>query len=238
MAERQRVFVVTAHPDDMEILCGGTVAKYRERGDEVTLCHACTGHLGHMEIPPEELVRIRWEEADAAARIAGIGHLTLGFGDLQVVETEEAVVKLAGMIREVRPTVIITHDPADYMPDHADLASIVLKASFVATLPQYDGVEGEYWALVPPLYYMDTIMGVGFQPEEYVDITGTFDTKLRMLDCHVSQVKWLKDHDGIDVLDNVETISRYRGLQCGVRYAEAFRRHRTWPRVTPERLLP
>jgi len=238
MADRVRVLVVSAHPDDMEIVCGGTVARCAARGDEVTVCHACTGHLGHMVIPPDELVAMRWNEAEEAAKIAGIRHLSLGLPDLGVAETTDVILQLAGMVRDVRPTVIITHDPNDYMPDHSDLAHPVLKASFIATLPNYQGVAGKAYPVVPPVYFMDTMMGVGFLPEEYVDITETFEVKRAMLECHKSQVEWLRDHDGIDVVENMRICSLYRGLQCGVRYAEAFRRHRTWPRATPERLLP
>jgi len=238
MAEKARVLVVTAHPDDMEILCGGTVARYSGRGDEVTVCHACTGHLGHMVIEPEKLVPMRWDEAEQASSIAGARHLSLGLPDLGVVESEEVMTHLAGIMRDVRPTVVITHDPNDYMPDHADLAHLVLKASFIATLPQYKGVPGELYPVVPPVYFMDTLMGVGFVPEEYVDITDAFDVKRAMLECHRSQVDWLRDHDHIDVVENMRICARYRGLQCGVKYAEGFRRHRVWPRITPGRLLP
>ena len=238
MAKAMRVLVVTAHPDDMEILCGGTVARYVARGDEVTVCHACNGHLGHVQIPPEELVRIRWDEAEASARLLGIHHHTLGLPDLGLAETPDALAKLASLIRKVRPTVIITHDPDDYMPDHSDLAHLVLKASFIATLPHYEGLEGEVYPVVPPVYFMDTVMGIGFVPEEYVDITDTFETKRQMLECHASQVQWLRDHDNIDVVEHMRICARYRGLQCGVEYAEGFRRYRIWPRMTPERLLP
>lgn len=232
------VLIVTAHPDDMEILCAGTAVRCALRGDSVTICHACTGSLGHMVMPPEELVPIRWEEAEKAAKIAGLRHETLGLPDLQVTERDEVVCLLASLIRDVRPDVIITHDPNDYMPDHSDLAHLVLKSSFVATLPHHEHVDGECFAVVSPVFFMDTVMGVGFVPEEYVDITDVFDTKKAMLACHASQVDWLRDHDGIDVIENMRVCAQYRGLQCGKKYAEAFRVNRTWPRVTTERLLP
>ncbi len=238
MARKVRVLAVTAHPDDMEILCGGTLAKYAARGDDVTICHACNGNKGHVEIPPEKLVEIRWAEADKAARIIGARHASLGIPDLGVAENPEVLAELASVIREVRPTVIFTHDPEDYMPDHSDLGRIVLKASFVATLPQEEGLRGKVYSVVPPVYFLDTIMGVGFVPEEYVDVTDHFDEKRRMLKCHKSQVEWLRDHDGIDVVEDMTICSRYRGLQCGVKYAEAFRRHRVWQRSAPGRLLP
>ena len=85
---------------------------------------------------------------------------------------------------------------------------------------------------------MDTLAGLGFSPTEWVDIGDFFDTKIRMLSQHQSQVKWLKDHDNIDVIEFVTTAARYRGIQAGVQYAEGFVRVLQWPRASAERLLP
>ena len=85
---------------------------------------------------------------------------------------------------------------------------------------------------------MDTLAGVNFNPTMYVDVTDTIDLKLKMLECHESQVVWMRDHDGIDFPDMVKTCSRYRGYQCGVKYAEGFRCLRADLRQTTKRLLP
>ena len=73
---------------------------------------------------------------------------------------------------------------------------------------------------------------------EYVDISEFIDLKLEMLNCHESQIVWMRDHDNIDFPDMVKTCSRYRGYQCGVKYAEGFRRCNTGLRNTTKRLLP
>lgn len=85
---------------------------------------------------------------------------------------------------------------------------------------------------------MDHCFGIDFNPEIYVDITQTFDVKMEMLACHRSQASWLTNHFGMAMQDDVEVFSRFRGLQCGVRYAEGFRQLRIYPRATTERLLP
>ena len=85
---------------------------------------------------------------------------------------------------------------------------------------------------------MDTLAGLNFQPTEYVDITDELELKLEMLECHESQLKWMRDHDNIDFAEFVRTCSRFRGLQCGVQYAEAFTQAYAWPKVKPVRLLP
>jgi len=85
---------------------------------------------------------------------------------------------------------------------------------------------------------MDTLAGIGFIPTEYVDISDVMDLKLEALACHESQIKWMRDHDGIDFLDFVRTCNKYRGLQASVSYAEGFRQYAGWPRFKTSRLLP
>jgi hypothetical protein len=62
--------------------------------------------------------------------------------------------------------------------------------------------------------------------------------KEKMLRCHESQYTWLKEHDNIDYVEFMKTISSFRGMQCGVKYAEAFRQYMAWGRLKPQRILP
>jgi LmbE family N-acetylglucosaminyl deacetylase len=114
---------------------------------------------------------------------------------------------------------------------------IAFDASFIATLP-HTKTEHPHHDKVTPIYYMDTVAGVSFEPEEYVDVTDSFDTKIEMLKKHSSQVRWLRNHDKIDIVEFVETVARFRGLQCGVRCAEAFSHVHAWPRNPTKRYLP
>ena len=236
-----RVLAVGAHPDDLEILCAGTLARYKQAGHEVIMAHACNGDCGHFVIPPEELARQRAAEARAAAEILGAEVLTIpdmGVGDLRGDDVK-ARMAMVDIIRMARPDVIITHGPEDYMPDHVAVSELVFFASFLATVPHWKTERDlPHHDKVAPIYYMDTLAGVGFTPEEYVDITDTIDIKIRMLECHESQMTWMREHDKIDMAEFVTSVARFRGLQCGVRYAEGFRRLRVYPRMTPDRLLP
>ena len=72
---------------------------------------------------------------------------------------------------------------------------------------------------------MDTPTGIGFSPTEYVDITRFMDQKREIIRCHASQLEWVKEHDGMDLLWAAEVMAEFRGMQCGVEYAEGFRRH-------------
>lgn len=233
-----RVLAVSAHPDDIELLCAGTLLRFANEGDETTICHVTTGNKGSYEIGPDELARIRVTEARAAAALAGAEHRTLGYGDGEVnaasVEQRDAVVRL---LREVRPDLIITHYPDDYQVDHNEVARLVFDASFYASVPNY--LPGDLKATaVTPIYYMEPIGGYEFEPTEWVDITTVMDRKIEMLRQHASQLTWLTDHDGDDPVERMVTTSRFRGLQAGVRYAEAFRQCTRWMRPQPRRLLP
>lgn len=230
------VLAIGCHPDDIEISCSGTLAKCVKRGDKVTVCHVANGNMGHEIISPEELREIRANEAKSAGALAGIEVVTLDIGDLLPngcsTEQRDMVVEL---IKKVQPDFIITHSPTDYMPDHREVSKLVFDASFAASVPHY-GAPGK--AAVVPIYYMDNLAGMNFNPTEYVDISDEIELKINMLECHESQLKWMRDHDKIDFAEFVRTCSRFRGIQCGVQYAEAFCQELVWPKVLPKRLLP
>ena len=230
------VLAIGCHPDDIEISCCGTLAKCVKRGDKVTVCHVANGNMGHEIIKPEELRVMRAAEAKAAGALAGIEVVTLDIGDLLPNGSDkDQRDKMIALIRKCQPDFIITHSPTDYMPDHREVSKLVFDASFAASVPQY-GTGGK--AAVVPVYYMDNLAGMNFNPTEYVDITDEIELKIEMLECHESQLKWMRDHDHIDFADFVRTCSKFRGLQCGVDYAEAFTQEYVWPKVVTKRLLP
>jgi LmbE family N-acetylglucosaminyl deacetylase len=233
------VLVVGCHPDDIEIGCGGTIARFAQEGHTVFLCHVANGNMGHTEIMPEALRQIRLAEAqEAGKQLGAVEVATLDLSDLQVrSDNPENIRKMVDVIRHAQPDVIITHDPNDYMTDHIEVSKLVFDASFTASIPHFNTrISGV--AKITPIYYMDTVAGINFIPTEYVDVSTTIETKLTALACHQSQIRWLKEHDGIDFLDFVRTVSKFRGLQSNAAYAEGFRQCATWPRLTTQRLLP
>ena len=230
------VLAIGCHPDDIEISCCGTLAKCVKRGDKVTVCHVANGNMGHEIISPEELREIRIGEAKKAGSLAGIEVVTLDIGDLLPNGCDiEQRDKLVELIKKVQPDFIITHSPTDYMPDHLAVSKLVFDASFAASVPHY-GAPGK--AAVVPIFYMDNLAGMNFNPTEYVDISDEIELKIQMLECHESQLKWMRDHDHIDFAEFVRTCSRFRGIQCGTQYAEAFCQELVWPKVVAKRLLP
>ena len=232
------ILTVGCHPDDLEIACGGTIAKYAKSGHKVFMCRVANGNMGHKIIQPAELAAIRKAEAEKSAAVLGAEPLTIDAGDLTVSRFDErAVDKMIDIIRYTKPDFIITHNTEDYMQDHIETEKLVFNASFSASITHRLTEYGAFNA-IPPIMHMDTLAGMNFIPTEYVDISDTIEKKIEALACHESQIAWMREHDKIDFLEFVRTCSKYRGLQCGAAYAEGFRPCINWPRMAAKRLLP
>lgn len=233
-----RVLALLAHPDDMELCCSGTLIKYKKQGHDVIACHACNGNMGHMVIMPPELREIRINEAKKAGAMAGFEMMTADFGDLTTNAADLSQQKeIIRIIRYANPDVIITHNPEDYMVDHVELSRLVFNVSFAASCPHFKPELGPA-SKVTPIYYVENDNGLNFVPTHYVDITEEMELKEQMLRCHESQLVWLRDHDGVDVVADQRTRARFRGIQCGVQYAEGFRQLIADQRMRADRMLP
>ena len=232
------VLGIGCHPDDLEIGCGGTLAKYAKQGHKVFMCHIANGNMGHKLIMPDELNKIRTKEAEDAAKTLGAESISLDIGDAYVeAGNKELRNKLTEVVRKTKADIILTQNPLDYMRDHEQTSYLAQDASFMTTIPHL--IEGSQSTdNFPPVFYMDTLAGINFIPTEYVDITEEIEQKLESVACHKSQVVWMKEHDGIDFLDFLRTCNKYRGLQSNCLYAEAFRQYAAWPRFVTRRLLP
>ena len=233
------ILAIGCHPDDLEIGCGGTLIKYVMEGHKVSMCTIANGEMGHAVIMPEELRKIRRKESEAAAKVIGADFFCIDdVGDGQVEASDKEVrLRLIEIMRKTKPDAIITHNTDDYMRDHIQTSAMAYDASFISTVPHVF-TESEATTGLPAVFYMDTLAGIGFIPTEYVDISDFIEQKLEALACHESQIKWMLDHDKIDFLDFVRTCSKYRGLQCGVAYAEGFKQYAGWPRFRTKRMLP
>ena len=231
-----RVLVVGAHPDDAEFYCGGTIAKCVNRGDDVYIAVVTDGSRG-SDTNEKEATATRHAEATAAAGLVGAKLIWLGLRDASLLYTEENRLKIVGAFREANPDVVLTHSPDDYHPDHVNTGRMASDASILGSLKLIDSPYPPM-STVPCVYYMDHCTGVGFNPDTYVDITDTFNTKQEMLRCHNSQVSWLQEQFGMSVLDDVEIMSKFRGMQCRKAYAEGFVQMKAYPRIGAQRLQP
>ena len=228
---------VTAHPDDAEILCAGTMIEYVRKGHKVTFVIATNGEVGSPTLSRDEIARVRHEEAKEGARIVGADLIWLGYPDEFLFDTRETRLTFIDALRKCRPDVVFTHYRDYYNCDHNAVHTIANDVSIHLTIKNIPTDQPPAESN-PYTYFMDTIMGKGFEPEEYVDITDVFEQKREALLAHKSQYTWLKEFSDVDYADMMETQARFRGYQAGVKYAEAFIGVKTYPRVTARSLLP
>lgn len=227
------VLTLMAHPDDAEFLCGGTLALLAQRGWSIHLATATAGDCGSSTLGPEEIAAIRRQEARAAASLLGGTFHCLERSDLQVRYDAETLVAACGLLRAVRPRLLITHSPTDYMVDHEQISLVARAAAFNAPIPNAPAPLGSRpLQAIPHLYYADPVEGKNnfgeyVAPGLLIDVSTTLETKLGMLACHASQREWLRSHHGMDdYLENARRWSRARGGLAGCAYAEGFRQHR------------
>lgn len=232
-----RVLAVGAHPDDLELLCGGTLARYAQRGDHVTMAVATNGEAGSSTLSKAEIADIRRQEAEASAAVIGAEFIWMNYPDEFLFSNEDTRLNFLNLVRKARPDVILAHAPSDYHPDHRTSGQILWDIRIMTTVPNLV-TEEPPCVKIPEIYYMDTIAGISFVPETYVDISDTFELKKKMLACHKSQSRWLEDQYEMNYMQFIEYISRFRGIQCGARYAECFQSSPTWPKRLQAPLLP
>jgi LmbE family N-acetylglucosaminyl deacetylase len=233
-ASPPRILAIHAHPDDIEFQCAGTLALLKQKGCEIVTATMTAGDLGTAEYDRETIARIRRDEARQSAELLGAGYMCLEFGDLCIQVDNEGRRRVTECIRRARPDIVITAPPVDYHTDHEATSKLVRDACFAASVPLF---KTEQWdpapatAHIPHLYYVDALEGVDWfgqtVPYDFiVDISTTFDLKLKMLACHDSQRAWLRRQHGVDeYLDSCRRWAGERGKTIGAQYGEAFRQH-------------
>ncbi len=223
-----RALAVFAHPDDPDVACGGTLKAWSDAGCQVHVCVCAEGDKGSLDpaARPPEVARRRRAEVEASGRVLGVsGHHWLGFadGDLDRDGGRTILAALVGLIRALRPEVVIGADPTAVFfgqhyvnhRDHRAVGWAVLDAvSPAAANPHYFPDAG-------PAHAVATLLLTGtLEADCWVDVTATIEAKAAAVACHASQVgeggEWLR------------TVVRQRaeeaGRQANVGFAEAYRR--------------
>lgn len=235
------ILAIGAHPDDVELNCAGTLAKCAARGDRIVIATATDGRVGSAVMTKEETIRVRAREAAASAAIIGAEYISLGYEDEMFFEDREARLRFIDLVRYAQADVILTHNPKDYNPDHELTSKIINDICIMIPVAKIE-TENPPCPKMPSIFYFEPVYGFEFVPSDYVDITDFYETKRRMLECHKSQRQWLSDNQQSKSMDDpfeqIRITAEYRGMQSGVRYAEAFRRARVAHRMTCDRLLP
>ena len=220
------VLVVSAHPDDIEFSCAGSVAKWVDEGAQVTYCIVTDGSTGTADpgLAGAPLADIRREESLQAAKVVGVDDVVfLGYRDGYVEPTLDLRRDIARVFRRAQPNRLVVMDPSPLPggwfvnhPDHRAVGQATLDVTVTAgTTPGHfpelleEGLEP--WRGLREIY----VAGPG-GGEFAVDVTSTVDRKIEALRCHVSQIgEW-------DVEPMIRGWTRENGKQHGFEYAELF----------------
>ena len=219
-----------SHPDDVEMMCSGTLSLFGKAGWEVHIATMTPGDKGTAELSREEISRKRRAEAARAADLIGAQYHCLELEDLYIVYDRNSINKATALIRSIKPSVVFTSSPNDYMNDH-ELTSLIVQAACFASGVKNMEVDAPPYEPVPYLYYSDPmegkdIFGKSVIPSMYVNISGEIEVKEKMLANHESQRNWLLTHHKVDeYILAMKRFARQRGLEAGAEYAEGFRQH-------------
>ena len=238
------ILAIGAHPDDIETMCAGTLAKYAAQGHKVFLATATSGNIGSATHTMEEIAAIRKQEAANSAAIIGAEYLCLDYDDEMFYETKEVRLAFINLVRYCKADVILTHSLHDYNPDHMLTSKIVNDIAVMIPIAHLK-TESEPYDVIPSIWMFEPAASMGFQPTDYVDITDFYETKMKMLGCMESQKAWMAANyaslrdDEERFFDTIRITSEFRGMQAGCKYAEGFVRALDGYRTRmPERVLP
>lgn len=224
-----KIMAFEAHPDDIDFYCAGTLAKYRKLGCEVGVAVSTMGEIGSSTMEKEDVAKLRESEARKSAAVLGAEFFWMGYPDEFLFNSADVRLNFIETIRKFRPDIIITSDKdTDYHPDHTTTGQIIWDTHVMVTIPHIE-TDSPACDKIPEIYFMDNIMGINFHPEFYVDITDEWETKMSMISCHKSQESWMMDMYGVTNAEFAQTHARYRGFQSGCKYAECFRKPKSFP---------
>ncbi len=232
---KPRILAIHAHPDDTEILAGGSIALLARAGHALTIATMTPGDCGTAEYGAEEIAAMRRREAANSAAHIGAAYRCLEFRDLAVFSDDASRRRVTALLREVCPDLVIAASPVDYMCDHEAASALVRDACFSAPLPNYAAGTAPPLPAIPHLYFMNPVAGRDRDGKPviadfYVNVASSFEEKRSMLAEHKSQRNWLLKHHGMDnYLLTMEAWTREAGATAGVELAEGFRHYRGHP---------
>lgn len=206
-----KILAIGAHPDDIEVGCSGTLAKYAQNGHDIYLLVMTEGQMGGEGA-------IRKKEQVKSAKIIKPRDLIWGaYKDtLLTLHMNEMVHDIEAVLKKIDPDFIFVHHEDDTHQDHRALAKATVSATrYVRNVLFYEGPTTQ-----------------NFSPTIFVDIKETIETKIAMLLAHHSQVE-KTNIAGLSITDVVRSTAVFRGIQGRVQYAEAFLSLRLFINVSP-----
>ena len=224
----QRVLVVTPHPEDAEIWCGGTVARWIKEGAEVHYVLCTDGSKGTDKpgITPQELSSTREKEQLDAAQILGVKKVVmLDHRDGELEDTGEFRKEIVREIRRVRPEVVLSTEPyrmnLSWHRDHRIAGQVALDAVFPYARDHLHFMELWQEEGLEPHKTGTMLLWGTERPDTFIDIADTLDQKIEAIKAHRSQMDGRSE---TEIVEFVKERARDAGVENGHRYAEAFRK--------------
>jgi N-acetylglucosamine malate deacetylase 1 len=231
--EKLVAMAIGAHPDDIEFTMAGTLLLLKGSGAEIHMWNLANGNCGTAVHERDEIARLRAAEAQASARVAGATIHAPIADDLAIYYEPGLLARVAAVIREVKPDILLVPSPQDYMEDHSNTCRLAVTGAFARGMRNF--------ATQPPVapWGGDTALYHGMPhglrdglrrrilPGQYVDISSTLAVKREMLSQHHTQKDWLDVSQGMDsYLAEMEQMARQVGaMSRRFEYAEGWRRH-------------
>ena len=211
----------------------GTLMLLREVGYEIHYMNVANGCCGTTQYDVETIARMRRAEAIAAAEAIGaIFHESI-CDDLAIFYEKSTLAKVASVVREVAPEILLTHAPSDYMEDHMNVCRLAVTAAFARGMPNFP-VDPPRTPVVSKVtvyhaqpYSHHDPLGRRVEPDMFVDVSDLVERKVAMLAKHVSQKRWLDESQGMDsYLQSLRDLDAECGRMSGrFQYCEGWRRH-------------
>ena len=219
-----------AHPDDVEISCGGTLLRYADEGKQIAIVDLTQGELGTRGSGA-----LRMEECKAASQILGlVDRVNLGMADGFFEENEDHLHQIIREIRHFRPKLILANSIRDRHPDHGRAAVLVARAAFLSGLPKIyterNGISQEAYRAPMLLHYIQDIY---IEPDVVLDVSGYAEEKIKLVQCFSSQFFDPNSTEPETPISNAHFFEFMKGRMLqfgrpiGVRYAEGFTVNRT-----------
>jgi LmbE family N-acetylglucosaminyl deacetylase len=230
---RKAAFAIGAHPDDIEFFMAGTLLLLKDAGYEIHYMTLANGCCGSTVVDKDTITRMRRAEAMAAAQSVGaVFHESL-VDDLDIFYDKPTLARLAAVVRDVAPEIILTHPPVDYMEDHTNTCRLAVTAAFSRGMPNFavdpprDATEGPVTVYHSQPAGNREPLGELVRPRMFVDVTDKMDDRVAMLAKHESQKRFLDETQRMDCyLDALRDMAREVGQMSGkFNYAEGWRRH-------------
>lgn len=228
-----RAFAVVAHPDDIEFVMSGTMMRLGAAGYELHYMNIANGSCGSTETDASETIRIRRSESQSAAKYLDATYHESLTNDLEIFYDHSTLIRLASVMRDVAPEILLVHSPQDYMEDHMNACRLAVTAAFSMGMPNYPvNPRRAAVAQTVTIYHAQphgNIDGIRqpIVPDLFVDVSDLVKQKCEMLSCHASQKAWLDSSQGMDsYLEGMKDLLRAVGVLSGCyEYAEGWRRH-------------